>query len=303
MVTIREVHIATVVDNDDPEIRFRLKVAGGTLMGTDDDGEVVEYGDWIEPSFPVLLSSDGENVTGGFFAIPGPGTTVEIELAVSSDFDEAPNQTLLTNSDPRWRASLFQLGDDIPDEFKTNYPNRFGFKSATGHLFLFDDSEGDLGKVMIAARPNALGQQSFMSFENDGSIQIITNNGMMFFMNADKGEITLLDSQQNMIALKADGTTIMAKGGHTIDMNAAGINVLAAGALHLQGNSVTAQGLTVALGDSTAVEFAVLGTSQVAALITEFAAIAASLASNVPPPTITYTPAFVGSLSPIVKVK
>ena len=51
------------------------------------NGEAVEYGVWIEPTFPALLG-DGESVTGGFFMVQSPGATVELELATSSSHDE-----------------------------------------------------------------------------------------------------------------------------------------------------------------------------------------------------------------------
>lgn len=251
MATIRETHIATVTDNNDPEKRFRIKVACASLMGVDSEGEAVEFGGWIEPTFPALLSDDGKTVTGGFFMIPSPGAEVELDIAVSSDFDESPGQTGITNPDPKWRGSLFHVGDTIPEEFAKNYPNRFGFRSATGHVFYFDDSKGDEGKIVLQSRPNEAGQATVLSMENDGSFQIITSNGMMVFMNAKAGEITILDSNLNMFAMKPDGMTLMAKGG-TIDMNEAGINILSAGNLHLQGNSITLQALAIALGDGTA---------------------------------------------------
>lgn len=257
MGTTRETHQGVVTDNNDPEKRFRLKIASATLMGTDDNGEPVEFGDWVEPTFPVLFGTDGKVASAGFFAVPSVGVTVEIEVAVGSSFDESPGQTFISGSDPKWRASLFQLGDEIPEEFETNYPNRFGFKSASGHLFIFDDSE-EGGKVMLAGRANDDGQSSFVSIEDDGSIQIITNAGQMLFFNADKGELTLLDASQNMIAMKPDGITVVSGNGHTLDLNDAGVNILAAGPVFVQGDNVTLKvnptpgSGKILLGDETA---------------------------------------------------
>jgi len=250
MTTTREAHLATVVDNDDPEKRFRIKVASASLMGVDDNGEAVEYGDWIEPSFPVLFG-DGEGVTGGLFVVPGPGTQVEVEVVAGSAFDQSPGQSGVSNSDPRWRASVLQLGDSIPEEFARNYPARFGFRSATGHVFLLDDSDGGEGKVLLAARPNASGRSSFLSLEGDGSIQVVANNGAMIYLNAAKNELTVLDPNGNMLAFKPDGLTIMAKG-NTINLGEGGVSIVANGDVFLQGNSITLSANAIALGSVAA---------------------------------------------------
>lgn len=147
MSTIKETHRATVKDNDDPERRGRLLVASATLMGVDSNGEAVDFPHYIEPLFPVLYSSNGDKVDGGWFAIPSVGATVEIEVASHSSFDQVPGQTSQTDPDPRWRSCVLRSGDSIPTEFLENYPKRSGLKTASGHTLIFDDSP--LGQVSL----------------------------------------------------------------------------------------------------------------------------------------------------------
>lgn len=253
MSTFRTRYTATVTDNNDPEKRGRLKVACATLMGTDDNGEAVEYGDWVEPMFPFVATDKEGNLAGGFFAIPGVGAIVEIEISTESAFDESPGMTSINAPDPQWVACSLGNDETVPEEFQTNYPNRFGFRSSTGHTFTFDDSPGDDGKVTLASRPEEDGgPQSFLSMENDGSIQIITRNGEMIFLNAKTGEITFLDSKKNMISMKKDGITLATGSGHIIDMNDGGINVISNGNTTVQGSSVVVKGTRILLGDETA---------------------------------------------------
>lgn len=156
MSTVRQRHRATVKDNDDPEKRGRLKVASASLMGVDTNGEAVEYPEWIEPSFPALFSDDGDRVNGGLFAIPSPGVLVDIEISTHSTFDQTPGQTEQTDPEPRWKAAILRSSDGLPEEFRKNYPFRFGYKTASGHLLIFDDTN-DLrgGNVWIEHRSGA----------------------------------------------------------------------------------------------------------------------------------------------------
>ncbi len=246
----REVHTATVTDNNDPEQRFRIKVACATLMGTDTEGEATEYGDWVDPVFPALFTTDGK-ATGGFFAVPGIGAAVELELASSSAFDQSPGQTSINAPSPRWRACIFRKSDDIPEEFAANYPNRFGFRSASGHVFYIDQSPEGKGKIVFAGKPNDEGAQSLISINDDGSIQIATNTGQLISLNSEKSELTILDGNKQAIYMKPDGITIAGAGGR-VSIGNAGIDIVSKGNVYIQGGSVTLAGGKIALGSVAA---------------------------------------------------
>lgn len=136
MTQARSRHQALVTNNQDPEKLGRIKVKCQTLAGLD------ELPFWIEPT--PAFSTDGASNGGGFgaiFFIPEPGTEVEIEVFDSSDTDETLGESFLESPDMRYRATTFSAGQDIPEEFKTNYPKRGGIKTSAGHLILFDNTE------------------------------------------------------------------------------------------------------------------------------------------------------------------
>lgn len=107
---MREIHFGRVVDNDDPLKRGGLKVRVDTLI---DNLPLTET--HIPPSFPFA----GNAV--GFFFVPAVGAEVEVEVEAGLDAGAE-------NLDARWRATLYSNLDDVPSEFKSDYPNRGGIK-------------------------------------------------------------------------------------------------------------------------------------------------------------------------------
>lgn len=107
---MREVHFGRVIDNQDPLQRGGLKVRVDTLV---DNLPLTD--EFIPPSFPFA----GSQV--GFFFVPAVGAQVEVE--VESGLDRS-----VEDIDARWRAALYSNLDDVPAEFKSDYPNRSGIK-------------------------------------------------------------------------------------------------------------------------------------------------------------------------------
>jgi len=136
--TFREIHYGIITDNADDERRGRVKVKCRTLLPDD-----TEWPDWIEPVFPYLSSSDQQKATGGWLFIPDIGIVVELEVVASAQRDEQRGAASFQIPDIRWRACVWSRGgDEMPEEFTTNYPNRRGFKTGRGHLLIFDDTDG-----------------------------------------------------------------------------------------------------------------------------------------------------------------
>jgi hypothetical protein len=125
----KEKHWGIVIDNQDPEFRGRLIVQCDTIA----EGDVLE---WIEPSFH-FVDSDNETSAGAFW-VPNPGAIVEVEIEAEEDSEGL-------DLDPRWKCCLYSEGQ-VPEEFvdQDHYPNRRGWKTRAGHLFYFDDTEGDI---------------------------------------------------------------------------------------------------------------------------------------------------------------
>lgn len=133
-----ENHMAIVTDNEDLEFRGRLKVRCQTLVGAD-----YQLPDWVDPASPVFTTKKG----GGFF-IPEVGATVEITVTVSDSMDDMPNERFLSNPAIKWHMVPPTAGDGspmpVPALLRTNYPNRRGFVTPSGHAVILDDESRDL---------------------------------------------------------------------------------------------------------------------------------------------------------------
>lgn len=114
-------HKGRVIANDDPSFKCRIKVeVPGILSGTTDDLP------WVIPYVTAFM---GNSKVADRVEIPEVGT----EVTVMFPFGD-PHQPFYTG---RWHEFA------VPDEFKTNYPHRYGFKDSTGVCFYVDKSTGE----------------------------------------------------------------------------------------------------------------------------------------------------------------
>jgi len=178
---------ATVTNVDDPQQIGRVKVKCPGLVRSDRE---LPY--WVAPTFPYV----GAKACGWFFP-PDVGDQVEIEVSEASKSDEIPGETSISAPNARYRAYLYNDSQQLPDEFKENYPKRRGVKTPSGHIFLFDDTEGG-ERVMLA--------------DKFGNTALFTTNGLKVF-----------DQNGYYIELKSSG----------IELEAPAIKVGAAASEHL----------------------------------------------------------------------
>ena len=128
----REIHNAIVTRNTDIDLGVALRGAVFFNAPTLFDGE------YPEPAFPCFPFASTKGA--GLFFVPQVGDEVEIEILVDDGtFDTSDVEV----PEPRWRCMIYSAAADIADEFKKNYTRRMGWKSNSGHLFLFDDKEGE----------------------------------------------------------------------------------------------------------------------------------------------------------------
>jgi hypothetical protein len=106
----RRQHYGTVVDNDDPQKRGRIRVESPSLAL----GET----DWIDSLVP--FAGDG----GIFLFVPPAGAVVRLHIMVSSARDGSPFAAAIEAPDVRWEDCA--IVDKVPSPFDTNYPHRRG---------------------------------------------------------------------------------------------------------------------------------------------------------------------------------
>lgn len=235
--TNKETHIGIVSDNVDPEKRGRIRVRCGTILK---DGAVLP--DWIEPMFPYLASSNKTYTSSGWFFIPDVGVAVEIELSSVSSRDEIAGMISFDAGTIRWRACLFAQGqDDIHPEFLDNYPQRKGIVTSSGHALIFDDTPGDAEVKILQV--NQFGN-SFMDFNESGSMVLSTSKGMLLYMNQETdgaGELTLLDNNQNILVMNSEGFYLANADSSIIQAIGGDISLLGGTVLMNAGSGVTAK--------------------------------------------------------------
>lgn len=197
---MREIHLGRVIANDDPDKRGGIKVRVDTLLDA-----VSAFGDrYVPPSFPFAGSDEG------FFLVPQVGAQVEVEV-------EADPDNFLEDPSPRYRAVLYSRVDQIPSEFKSDYPNRGGIK--IGDVVLTFDRTQDL--LALVASNVRLGTESAThplirgdSF-NDSLNTLITGapNGLIAALSALEAVAAVQPPgpgaplQPGLAALKAAWTT------------------------------------------------------------------------------------------------
>lgn len=230
-------HYGIVLDNKDHEaedlndglMRGRLKVQVDTLLVGDEDGTEAEFGLWADPAFP-FTGNEGS----GWFFVPPIGAEVELEY----DTDE-----LGSLQDLRWVAGIYSDENDIPEQFKINYPERRGFRTPGGHMLMFDDTDGS--HLMTLSSP--AGQ--FVNFDSSGDILIANSTGMMIIVSKADKMIALIDGNQNIVQMHEDGITVVDKHGNFASTARDKIQMVSAGDIAIQGGNVNIDGGTVNIGN------------------------------------------------------
>jgi hypothetical protein len=148
----KEKYWGVVVDNQDPELRGRLVINCPDIVR----GDVL---DWVDPGFHFVDSAH----SAGAVWIPSVGSDVEVEI-------EAEDDSEVSSLEPKWICNIYPYGT-LPEEFQTNYPNRRGWKTKSGHVLFFDDTEDNLEFRLI--HPSGTN----LVVDNDGNVQINAASG------------------------------------------------------------------------------------------------------------------------------
>jgi len=200
----KEVHNAIVTRNTDDDLGTKLR--GSVFF----DAPTLFEGEFpipAEPCFP--FASDGG---AGMFFVPKVGDEIEIEIEADDDSDDTTDVEL---PEPRWRCMVYSDVSDIDDKFKENYPFRMGWKTNSGHMLLFDDTEGAEFVSLLSGK----GHEFIMSDEGGAEkIQMKSKNGHTFLMDEVTDEISILHQSGSVVKLTADKIEIIDATGSQSDV-------------------------------------------------------------------------------------
>lgn len=124
-------HIGLVVDNNDPEQLYRVKIRIPLVH----DGIKDEDLKWAIPEDNMHgrgLKGGGLGRSVSLLGIPKKGHYVSVYFRHSGD----PNL-------PSYSHRVPVTGKTVPEEFETNYPNRYGQVYPSGFMWIHDETTGE----------------------------------------------------------------------------------------------------------------------------------------------------------------
>jgi hypothetical protein len=167
--------------------------------------------------------------------------------------------------------------EELPAEFQyTNgRPERRGIVTRAGHSLVFTD-EADAERIRLLwhkpddedealADPTktadrTLGKFAFLSFNPDGSIQLVNANGSNINIDATNKGLVLMDEHGNTATLDEEGIGLVDKDGNFISMGGGEVTIMGSSKAHLISPTLNLKAGTIFVGDG-ALQPAVLGTA------------------------------------------
>jgi hypothetical protein len=182
-MAVKEVHRAIVTRNTDEDLGLRLRGSVFFNAPTLYDGE---YPEPAVPCFP-FASANGA----GMFWVPQVGDEIEVEVVVDGNDDDTTDVEL---PEPTYLCMLYSDADDadIDDIFKSNYTRTMGWKSNSGHYFIFDDTDDAQFYKMVSGKGNEI-------------ILDDTKSAQKIQMKSILGHMLLLDDNNKIVKLLHSG--------------------------------------------------------------------------------------------------
>lgn len=202
---------ATVVDNQDPQKRGRLKLRIPSVLADQDS-------DWALPCLPY--GGAGQQ---GMFFVP------DVDAQVWVEFEEGDV------SRPIWVGTFWQQESDVPEDGSHDEPTTRILQTNSGHILQFDDKEGE--ERFRLYHP----ADAEMIVDHQGTITLTDASGAVLRMDASSNEVVIEDANGNVMTMNGNGTKVEDSNGNVIEMAAAGITaeapkiVLKGGQVHLGG--------------------------------------------------------------------
>jgi len=202
---------ATVIDNQDPEKRGRLKLRIPSVLADQES-------DWALPCLPY----GGKDQQGMFF-VP------DIDSQLWVEFEEGDI------SRPVWVGTFWQQESDTPEDAARDEPTTRMIRTSSGHILQFDDEEGE--EQFRLFHP----ADAEMLIDKNGTISLTDTSGAVLKMDAENSEITVEDANGNILTMNSSGTKVEDSNGNVVEMAAAGITA--------EAPKIVLKGSQVHLGD------------------------------------------------------
>lgn len=200
----------SVVDNQDPEKRGRLKLRIPSVLGDQES-------DWALPCLPF-----GGGASFGTFAVP------EVDAAVWVEFEEGDMHR------PIWTGTFWQQTDDVPEDAAKDEPTTRLIQTPSGHILQFDDASGE--EQFRLHHPS----EAEVVIDSNGSITLTDASDNMVNLDASGNTVVVEDANGNSINMSSSGVVVEDANGNKIEMAASGVKV--------EGQMITIQGSMVNLG-------------------------------------------------------
>jgi uncharacterized protein involved in type VI secretion and phage assembly len=202
---------ATVIDNQDPQKRGRLRLRIPSVLAEQDS-------DWALPCLPY-----GGLDQQGMFFVP------DVDAQVWVEFEEGDI------SRPIWVGTFWQQQSDTPEDASKDEPTTRMIRTSSGHILQFDDEEGE--EQFRLYHP----ADAEMIIDKDGTISLTDSSGARLKMDAPGTEIIVEDANGNIMTMNSSGTRVEDSNGNVIEMAAAGITA--------EAPKIVLKGSQVHLGD------------------------------------------------------
>lgn len=191
----------TVTDNEDPDQQGSVKVTVPAIFGPELEVSA-------RPCFPY-----------GHFFVPPVGAKVWVEFE---------------GGDPEfaiWVGAWYPKAA-TPQESRVSPPDNRVIQTVSGHTIELDDTDGS-ARIVIRHKDN-----SFLAIDDKGGVVVSNKTGSTLYLNADKGEASLMSEQGHVLAMNADGVVLMNKDGASLDLTGDTVRITAANIL-LEGTTVS----------------------------------------------------------------